>query len=553
MVDFGVRSVTSQQRTMSLAFRVAVNEGLEGAALKTRVKEILEEMPDEIFDEQMLAGRQATMTQELSGRLKKVSELPLMVPAGNFIMPFMKTMAAMMEMGIERTPGIAMISKKVQAEIAKGGASRDQAIGKQLFGMTLMGIGWVSAMNGKVTSGVTQSNREKGGLRQGGFKENSIVSEDGDHYNLDFMSPAFEMVFFGAAMWEMSHYMNAGISPKDPRYKGWDEVLAELSAGAGWIYAEMLINKSVGHGAREMLMAINEPSKYGKRKSTAIITPFLTPGYGTKHIRRMTDPTRRRIPEGANYLIELLDSVKNNLPGLSDDLPPAIGFFGERRPDYSLLDAFSWSPTNPHADLFIALQQNGIVAQMPRNTMQFPGVSVNLDVDLLPGSFTEAELEANDEMGKRGYAYMRWSEIKGQAIKEAIQLVVDSDIYNETTIIMRDVEEVEVSLVPFGQPNASGTGGTKGDMLVKAMRMAVYGKDGKGGALRQFQAEMNGKIKDLPELLTKMRIERQPGIEHFIDPGIKNVTSELKAGKKKSQAAEIKAYQEFISANPSRK
>ncbi|RKZ97940.1 MAG: hypothetical protein DRQ42_09170, partial [Gammaproteobacteria bacterium] len=543
MVDFAVRSVTSQQKTMALAFRVAVNEGLEGPALKSRVKEILNDMPDEIFNEQLLAGKQATMTQELSGKLKKLSEVANIVPGGAFVMPFMKTMSAMVELGVERTPGIAFASKAVRAEMAKGGASRDKAIGKQLFGMTLMGIGWVSAMNGSVTSGTTQSNREKGGLRKGGYAENSMVTANGDHYSPNFMSPAFEMVFFGAALWEMSHYMNAGLRPSDPRYKDWGAVISEMSAGAGWTYADMMLNKSVGQGAREMLMAMDDPSRYGKRKSTSIIVPFLTPGYGTKHIRRIKDETRRRIPEGATYMQELWDAARNNLPGLSDSLPEQIGFFGESKPDYSLLDSFSWSPTNENAEAFQALQQNGIVPQMPRNVMQFPGAAVNLDTDLLPDSYTEQELADNPEMSKRGYAYMRWSQIKGEALKVAINMVIKSEMYNKTMMTEIDGESVEVPVIPYGRPNESGTGGTKGDMLVKAMRIAVYGMKGEGGALRQFQAEMNGKLKDLPEITRKIREERQPGITEFTDPGIEKVVASNKASDKKAEQAEIEAYQ----------
>jgi hypothetical protein len=515
MVDFGVRSVTSQQRTMSLAFRVAVNEGLEGKALQARMKEILTEMPDDIFNEQLLAGKQATMTQELKGKYKNLAEIGNIFPGGKFVMPFMRTMSAMVELGIERTPGLAFMSRDVQAAFAAGGAKRDEVVGKQLFGMTLMGIGWVSAMDGKVSSGVTLSNSEMSGMRQGGYGENTIIDSKGNHYSPNFLSPAFEMVMFGAAMWELSHYMNAGLSPSDPRYKEWDAVIAEMAAGSGWIYANQMVNKSVGQGAREALMALDDPDRFGKRKTTSLLTPFATP-FGAKHVRRQVDPVRRRIPEGETYMQELVDSLKSNLPGLSDDLPPAIGYFGERRPEYSLLDAVSWKETHPKAELFQALQQNGIVARMPRSTMQFPGAAVNLDVDLIPGSFTEKELEENPEMAKRGFAYMRWSQIKGKALANAIQMAIQSDAYKS-------------DLIPFGKPNESGTGGTKGDIIVTAMRKAIYGDKGRGGALKEFQAEMYGKLKDLPAILKKIREERQPGVTEFVDPGVTKVVGKQKA------------------------
>jgi len=133
---------------------------------------------------------------------------------------------------------------------------------------------------------------------------------------------------------------------------------------------------------------------------------------------------------------------------------------------------------------------------------------------------------------------MRWSEIKGQAIRDALSVAVNTDAYKATKI----VDGVKVPVIPYGPPSGSDTGMTKGDILVTAMRLGIYGKNGKGGALKAFQAEMHGKLKNLPEMTKRIRSERQPKGAYMVDPGIEATVGRQTAGEEEKKKREIEEY-----------
>lgn len=520
MTDFMIRSQAFQQRTKGLAYRIAAGEGLEGQALIDRVTQVLKEMPDDVFDEAVDAGKRTTMTQALEGAAKSLQDGIGKVPMARFFMPFTRTMLAMLDMSLERTPGIAMMTTRVQREWAKGGAARDMVIARQIFGLSMMGLGATMAASGEATSGAFLTKQDKMDKMKSGWRPDALVNKKGEYVSIGMMSPVYEMFQFGVAAYEMSKYMNAGLTPADPRYKTQEEVITEMAGGAAWVFADITLNKSVGQSARELLQAIDDPKTAGKYKSLRTLTPFFTPGFGTGLVRRAVDSERRRTPSGG-FMDELVSNVYNNMPGMSDRLPPAIGFFGEKKPDYSLMDGFSWSPTNAHADIFMELYQNGLATKMPRRTIRIGFSDINLDEDIKPEDFTESarinpverkEFQIGDEVAvipaagkgeaeKDGYAYYRYSQIRGAMYKSMLRAVIKTDAYkNPDKELLRTAEEVGIS------PKA------------KALQSAMRAADKAAKAL--FKQELISALKK-PESKLSATIEpRDTDESQFIPPGI---------------------------------
>lgn len=521
MTDFTVRSVAFQQKVKALAYRIAANEGLEGDELVKRVTQIFKEMPDDVFNEAVDAGKRATMTQELKGSMESIQKGIGKVPGARFFMPFTRTMLAMLDMALERTPGVAHMTTRVQQEWAKGGAARDMVVARQMLGLTLMGLGYTMGMSGESTSGAYLSKNDQYEKMKSGWRPNSIVTADGTYVSINMASPVYEMFQFGTSVYEISHYMNAGLSPDDPRYKTWEDVIMEIAGGAAWTFADITLNKSVGQSMRELLEAINDPKSAGKYKSLNVVTPFFTPGFGTGLIRRTGDPERRRVASGT-FMEELWGNIQNNLPGLSDNLPPAIGYFGESKPHYSLLDGFSWSPTDENADLFLELYRNGMATRMPPKTTRFGLSDINLDQDISPEDFSESarrnpveakEIIAGDgariripaagkgEIEKRGYAYYRYSQIRGAMYRDMLKALFKTDAYkNPDQNAVRQAAEVGLS------PRAMA--------IEKTLRAADQ------AAKKMLLGELNTQLKSTSSKLRETIRMRDTEQSQFIPPGL---------------------------------
>ena len=520
MTDFMIRSMTFQQKTKAMAYRIAASEGLEGQALIDRVTEVLREMPDDVFNEAVDAGKRTTMTQDLQGSMKKIQEGIGKVPGARFFLPFMRTMFAMLDMSLERTPGIAMMTTRVQQEWAKGGAARDMVIARQMFGLSLMGLGFTMGMSGTATSGAYLSKQDQSDKMKSGWRPNALVNKQGEYVSIGMMSPVYEMFQFGVAVYEISKYMNAGLKPEDPRYKNQEEVIAEIIGGSAWTFADITLNKAVGQSTRELLEAINDPKTSGKYKTLRTLTPFFTPGFGTGLLTRAVDPERKRVPSGS-FLEELIGNIQANMPGLSDNLPPAIGFFGEHKPEYSLLDGFSWSPTDENADLFVELYRNGLATKMPNRTIRIGLSNINLDEDIQPEDFTESalispatkqEYQVGDttitipaagagEAKKRGYAYYRYSQIRGSMYKGILTAVIKSDGYkNPGRKVVEEAEAAGLSVQAM--------------ILQSAMRKANIA----AGAL--LKKELLGSLRYPDKKLGETIQKRDPSEAEFIPPGL---------------------------------
>lgn len=504
MNDFAARSISFQQRVKSLAYRVATHEGKEGDELVSRMNELMRDMPDEFFSEAHHAGGVATMTQELWPMLQKIERGFFQnVPGLRFFAPFTRTMFAMFQAGVERTPIIAHLSPDTRAAWAKGGAERDKVIGKQMLGMGLMGMGAFAAANGEATSGAALPDHERRGLFKSGWRPNALVDKDGDYWSMQFASPAAEIFFFGAALYEMSKYINAGVAPTDPRYKDWDSVFTEVFTGSAWLFADITLNRSIGVGVLELLEALSDPGMHGEKKIVSTTAPFFQ-FFGGAHITRAMDPTRRRTPEG-NLVQELVDTIKKNTPGLSDDLPPAVGFFGENKhPWNSMLDVFSYSPQDPNVKLWEQLYMNGVNVENPSKVQTIAGSNVNLDLDILPEHFRDSEIRENPEMGKRGYAYYRYSQIRGEIYKDVLKELFKSPEYKNKR-------------VPYGEASNTDAAVTKGDLIATALRSA------ESIARAEFHKELKRDMKGFKQEVQRIRQERQPVEGKFIPPGVKKL------------------------------
>ena len=503
MNDWIVRSSIGMSRAKALAFRTAVNEGLEGPALMKRVDELIEKMPDEMYDDMMQAGDTATLTQMLStpsqAFLKTINTVPIL----RFVMPFMKTALAALELGLERLPGIAMKMPRVKGAWEKGGAARADLIAKQVMGTSIIGMGMYDYTSGEATSGATLSNAERMSRQTLGWKPFSTVDKKGGYSSWNFLSPVHELYMVGVSLAEVIDYANEGIPPTDPRYKTWEEVGMDLAQTAIWSFTDIYLNKSVGQSVREMMGALEDPATKGKRKTLNMVTPLLVPIAGLDHVVGAVDDKYRRVPAGT-FFEQMMGEFQKRIPWYSKEMFPQVGYFGEDRHRNGgfLLGMLGYREGDPNAEVASELFANDVPVRRPNRHLTIAGLKLDLDIDIHPDLISEADIKDTPDLGKQGYAYYRYSKIRG-------------DIYNEYLNEFIKSPQYQDSGLPYGPPGDEELSMTRGDLLQSFMMQLNT------LARTEFEKEFRGKM-DLLNLVAQIRMERsKSGTKAFVPPGIK--------------------------------
>jgi hypothetical protein len=497
MTDMVVKSVAFRKKMNALAYRVATNENLSGDALVQRVKQIVVDMPDEVFEEAIQVGKRATLTQDLNiPWFENTRKFVSNTRGLKFFAPFTKTMLAGSEQAIERIPGIGMVSPRIREMIKAGGEQRDRVIGQWTSGMTVIGMGANAAMDGEASSGAGYSKQEKSARYKANWRP-GLVGKDGSYYNWNFYSPMSELYMLGVASYEMYEKQNDGLLPQDPKWKSQSEIMMNMLPSAAWVFVEMNLSKSVGAGMRELIEAIDDPAKHANRKAISVIEPMFQI-WGSKIARRADDPIRRRVPS-SDFLTELWDTIKNNTPGLSDDLAPQVGYFGEGRPKYGMSDLYGYMPGTPHFKLFEEIFANGKHISLPYQAITIGGsgntVTINLDKDLTPEQYKKSYIDKNPQAGKRGYAYYRYSQIRGEQYKKVL-----------TELFKRD-SGYHDKQIPYGKSNNQDGVLTKGDLIDEAIREANK------IAMGLYTAELDGSLKSLGKTAQDIRKRIRTGVE----------------------------------------
>jgi len=510
MVDWLVRSSIGMSRSKALAYRVAVNEGLEGKALEKRTEQLLDEMPDEMYNDMVESGDSATLTQALSnpskGMLKLIDTMPMM----GFILAFTRTALAALELGLERLPGIAQRMPRLKGAWEKGGAARADLISKQVLGTSIIGAGFYAYFSGEATSGITLSKKERQSRQTLGWKPYSTIDKKGNYSSWNFLSPVYELYMVGASIGEFIDFANEGIPPEDPRFKTWEEVGLELAQTAVWSFADIYLNKSVGRSLREMMQALEEPGTSGKYKTISTLTPLLVPIAGMDHIVGAVDNIYRRVPTGT-FFDQMKNEFKKRIPYLSKELFPSVGYFGEDKKRNGFgLGMLAYREGEPNAEVAAELYANDVPVFRPNKNLTLGGIRIDMDRAINPDMVTAAELEETPDLGRDGYAYFRYSKIRGEIYRQYLNEFVKSPAYKN-------------SRLPYGPPGDESLEMTRGDLLSEFISTLNT------MARLTFEKEFADKI-DLVKMAQDIRIRRsQAGVKAFVPPGIEKQLKGIQA------------------------
>jgi hypothetical protein len=297
------------------AYRQAKSEGLEGEAFINRLGELVaaRETPqggDQLSMQALEAARRGTFTNSLGDVGKFMQYAASKIPGARYVFPFIRTPANIMNYTWERTPVLNVLNNQMREDFLAGGVRRDTAVAKTAIGGAFYIMAAQLAAEGKITGHLDKKSSAE---KLGGQQAYSIKVGD-TYYAYNRLDP-IGMIFGLAA-----DFSNLTGNIDDGRRN-------DISAAMLTAISSNLLSKSYLSTASELFQIIGNVEQTERstqfarffNRQTASFIPFSSL---VRTVRRSDDTTVREV-------WDLMDTLKNSVPGYSKDLYPHRNIFGE--------------------------------------------------------------------------------------------------------------------------------------------------------------------------------------------------------------------------------
>ena len=304
------KAVGYRMELNATAFRKASSEGLEGAELAQRVRQVVNDPPPELAMVAIDAARYQTFTKELGQAGRSVQRIANSHPYLRVILPFIRTPTNIMKFVGERT-ALAPLSRVIRADIAAGGARRDLALARISMGSMVMAVVADQTMSGNITGGGPTEPGVRAAMKRQGWQPYSIKVGN-TYHSYSRLEPFGSLLGISADMTEISGQT--------------EETDADELAGAAVIaVANNIVSKTYLRSLSELLTVFNQVSpamgaQRGERFLKNLAGTVIPTGIA--QIERVVDPTLRETRS-------MLDQIKSRIPSWSETLPPRRNLWGE--------------------------------------------------------------------------------------------------------------------------------------------------------------------------------------------------------------------------------
>lgn len=378
----------------SLAFREGRRQGLKGDDLAQFVADTLERPPADFHAQAIEAARQGTFQAPLGQFGRWLQEGTLKVPALRFIMPFVRTPINILKYAGHRTPGLAQFSAQVQADMAAGGARREMAIARQVFGGAMLTVAALAAHEGLLTGG---GEKDQTAEKLAGWQPYS-AKIGGEYVSLARIEPFGTLFGLAADFVDISGHLD-------------EQTSSEVAASIGLALTRNFTSKSYVQGLSRFLAAVVDPAQKGANWFEQFAASFV-PG--------IANTVRKAMDDDVKEVRGLLDAVKARLPGFSKDVPAQVDLFGR---DIKLKGG--WGPdllspvmVSPESDDPASKELMRLNLDMKGPGKTLPGHGGGPGIDLDPQQYRRYRQLAGNEF-----------KIGGKGFHEALNELVQSEAY----------------------------------------------------------------------------------------------------------------------------
>lgn len=444
--DTGFKAAAYRQEIYGLAMRKANQEGLSGKSAWQRVAKLVKEHSDnpgkspigrDVNLKAMDVGRYQTFTRDLGTRGKQVQSFINDNPYWRFLLPFVRTPVNIVKYAGERTP-LGFMSKEFKEKIAKGGAEKDEVLGRLLFGSSVMTTVGFLAGSGYISgAGPTESN-ERAALRATGWRPYSIKIND-TYYAYNRFEPVGILFGIAADMQEIGNYVFNESEDNEENELELDKLTSMLMGSV----TNNLTNKTFLSGLSSAIQVITDPSRYGDRFVQRFTGSFVPTLFA--HASQYDDPVLR---DARNVTDNFLSRIP--LLGYRKELPARRDIFGDIRTADKGLGISTFSPIRLSAmkndPVYNELYDLGMYPSMPTRKLR--------NVELKPKEYEELlslqkQLKTKERLkkiintpGYKNLPQFRKKELLDNILKKS-QKTVRNILFNKNKRIQKEYLKLE--------------------------------------------------------------------------------------------------------------
>ncbi|WP_292229311.1 transglycosylase SLT domain-containing protein [Brevundimonas sp.] len=392
LTDDAFKSIAARGELHAQAFRQTMHEGLEGGPAAQRMADLLENPTDDMLKAAEQEMHDLTFTRDITTReFKGQKESPretiaegfmalregadsTPVPFGTVILPFIKTPANLISMGMRYSP-LAPFSRRFRNDLAAGGAAAETAKARMAVGTALWSVWMGMAMDGQITGQGPGNRAQKEALMRsdeyGGQVWQPYSVRFGDRWysfeRADPLGQGLALIGDMADLMKNSDWDDAG-------RQEWDEVAAHAVQAIG----QAFFDKTILKGASEFTSAMLDGTPDDAERLLKQRISGMIPGSSALRM------TRRGADDYLRETAGVVDAIRNTIPGFSDELPPQRDLWGKPRTYQTGLgtvyDAIVPVQTRAAGGSAIDLEilNNGVSVSMPGRTISVMGESVSL-------------------------------------------------------------------------------------------------------------------------------------------------------------------------------
>lgn len=335
------------------------------------------------------AANYATFTARLGPAGQTIQKLAHEYPPLRFLVPFIRTPGNIFKAGFARSPAAIFMPETFWAAVKAGGADRDLALARVALGSTAMALFADVTMRGYITGRGPLDPAERARLRDTGWEPYSInigaIQGGPDHWiNYRAIEPIGMVLGLAADTTELMMQYSELTDSDNPE----DEARAErLAWAAVAAVGNSVTSQTFMRGASDFFTMMSNPEMYAEnwlQNYARTALPRLSAG-----IERQVDPELREV-------YSLMDAIRADTPGLSDDLEPRLNTWGRPIiPSGSLgPDWLSpiWMSDKTGTPIAKELVDQGIRLKKPGKTVSFQddvfGINVPISLRDYPKAYT---------------------------------------------------------------------------------------------------------------------------------------------------------------------
>lgn len=429
--------VNYRSEVRAQAYRLGKKQGMFGEELAGFMQEFKNTPPDFVADQARQFAKVNTFQEELgpvagtfNDLLNKIDD-KIDLHVTGFVVPFRQAPVNIATQGFERTP-LAIMGKRYKDAIAKGGADAQIERAKFALGSTFVAASSYMALQGHLTGGGPSDYKMRRQLEQTGWKPYSLKLEtdDGTKYvELGKLEPIGSMLQLSADMVEVF----SELGTDDPQY-------SRMALNTALATYNLMTPEMLTDTFGKLTDALSDPTEAGKfvARAASKTVPFI--GYA-KTVRTVTDQMARETndqdADGTwSFLKTSMNEIRNQVPGLSKDLPTRKNIFGEDMPMATgfgkVLSPMASSHPKENDPVLKELVSLGYASDLDKNDL--PEGEKHLVIDYPPKNIKVA----NGMVNLNSKEHSKFVELSagigleqapypGQTLKEALKAVIDSD------------------------------------------------------------------------------------------------------------------------------